>query len=235
MLMELDAAILEARFDDDIHVLVFTGHGENYFCAGANIQMLREVDQGFRYNFFLCFSETMKRLEQTPKLVIAALNGHAVGGGFEIALACDIRIARADAGTVGLPEINLGLLPGGGGISRLTRMVGKGLTMQLVLEGEKMSFDRACSLGLINHVWPTASHEQFMDQVWNYAHGFRSPHKAPLAVARAKRAVQLAYDNSIEQGTSIERELLAQVLGSDDATEGLDAWLEKREPQFQGK
>jgi enoyl-CoA hydratase/carnithine racemase len=235
MLTELDGLITEARFDDDVRVLVITGHGENYFCAGANINMLREVDPGFRYNFFLYTSETMSRLEHTPKLVIAALNGHAVGGGFEIALACDIRIARADAGTVGLPEINLGILPGGGGTQRLARMVGKGCAMQLVLEGEKLSFDRAASLGLINHVWSTSSHAQFMEQVLGYAHGFCSPHKAPLAVAKAKRAVQAAYETTIEQGVGIERELLAQVLCSEDAQEGLAAWLEKRDPRFHGK
>lgn len=235
MLTELDGLITEARFDDDVRVMVITGHGENYFCAGANINMLREVDPGFRYNFFLYASETMSRLEHTPKLVIAALNGHAVGGGLEIALACDIRIARADAGTVGLPEINLGILPGGGGTQRVARMVGKGIAMQLVLEGEKLSFDRAASLGLINHVWSTTTHGQFMEQVLGYAHGFCSPGKAPLAVAKAKRAVQAAYETTIEQGVGIERELLAQVLCSEDAQEGLGAWLEKRDPRFQGK
>jgi enoyl-CoA hydratase len=235
MLTELDGCITDARFDDDVHVIVITGRGENYFSAGANINMLREVDPGFRYNFFLYASETMSRLEHTPKLVVAALNGHAVGGGLEIALACDIRIARGEAGTVGLPEINLGILPGGGGTQRVARMVGKGCAMQLVLEGEKLSFERAAEIGLINHVWKTATHAEFMEQVLGYAHGFTTPGKATLAVAKAKRAVQAAYETPIEQGVGIERELLAQALCSADAEEGLRAWLEKRDPEFQGK
>ena len=235
MLTELDACITDARFDDDVHVLVITGHGENYFSAGANIKMLREVDPGFRYNFFLYASETMSRLEHTPKLVVAALNGHAVGGGLEIALACDIRIARTDAGSVGLPEINLGIIPGAGGTQRLARVMGKGHAMQMVLEGEKIPFDRAMDLGLINHVWSTKTHAEFIEQVLGYAHGFTLPGKATLAIAKAKRAVQAAYETPIEQGVGIERELLAQSLCSDDADEGLSAWLDKRDPEFGGR
>jgi enoyl-CoA hydratase len=235
MLTELDGIITDARFDDDVRVIVITGHGENYFSAGANITMLREVDPGFRYNFFLYASETMSRLENTPKIVIAALNGHAVGGGFELALACDIRIARADAGTVGLPEILLGLIPGGGGTQRLARMVGKGAAMQMILEGEKIPFDRAQSLGLVHHVWTSSTHLAFMDRVLEYARRFTAPDKAPLALAKAKRAVQAAFETSIDQGVGIERELLAPLLCSNDLREGLDAWTEKRRPEFQGK
>ncbi len=235
MLSEFDGCITDARFDDDVRVLVVTGHGENYFCAGANIHMLREVDPGFRYNLFLYASETMSRLEHTPKLVIAALNGHAVGGGLEIALACDLRIGRAGEATVGLPEINLGILPGGGGTQRLARMMGKGHAMQLVLEGGNIPFERAQELGLINHVWETATHSEFMEQVLGYAHGFTVPGKAALAVAKAKRAIQAAFETSIEQGGGMERELLAQALCSEDAEEGLAAWVEKRDPEFQGR
>ncbi|PIE06314.1 MAG: enoyl-CoA hydratase [Sorangium cellulosum] len=235
MLTELDACITDARFDDDVHVLVLTGHGENYFCAGANINMLREVKPGFRYNFFLYASELMSRLEHTPKLVIAALNGHAVGGGFELAMACDIRIARAQFGTIGLPEINLGFPPGSGGTQRLARLVGKGHAMQLVVEGEKIPFERGLDIGLLNYVWNTNSHAQFMEEVLGYAHKFTSPSKGPLAVGKTKRAIQAAYEMPIEQGSGMERELLAQLLGTEDASEGLNAWIEKRKPKFQGR
>ena len=112
---QLDEAILKARFDDDVHVIVLRGKGDRFFSAGANIGMLNAVTPGFKYFFCLHANETLLRLEHTPKLVIAALNGHTVGGGLEIAMAADIRIARKDSGKIGLPEVTLGVLPGTGG------------------------------------------------------------------------------------------------------------------------
>src|SRR6186997_2021249 len=149
MMKDLDSAILEARFDNDVHVIVITGHGEKFFCAGANINMLREADSTFKYYFCLHANETISRLEQTPKLVIAALNGHAVGGGLEVALACDMRIARAGEFQLGLPEVALGVLPGTGGTQRLARLLGKSRAIEMMVEGSKMSFGRAAELGLV--------------------------------------------------------------------------------------
>ena len=114
MMRELDAAVLDARMDDAVHVIVITGAGEKFFCAGAGIGMLKDATPEFKYYFCLHANETLNRLEQTPKLVIAALNGHTVGGGLEVALAADLRIAKKDAGKIGLPEVALGVLPGTG-------------------------------------------------------------------------------------------------------------------------
>ena len=235
MMKDLDAAILDARFDNDVHVIVITGHGEKFFCAGANINMLRESDPTFKYYFCLHANETLSRLEHTPKLTIAALNGHTVGGGLEIALACDLRVARKGAGKLGFPEVTLGVLPGTGGTQRLARLIGKSRAIQLMCEGQTFDFDTALELGLVNAVWETASHRDFMDTVLGYGRTFTPPNRAALAVGRIKRAVQTGFEVGLEQGLSLERELQAELFTSEDANEGLLAYTEKRKPVFQGK
>lgn len=235
MMKDLDAAILDARFDNDVHVLVLTGHGDKFFCAGANINMLREADPTFKYYFCLHANETLSRLEQTPKLCIAALNGHTVGGGLEIAMACDLRIARRGTGKVGLPEVALGVLPGTGGTQRLARLVGKSRAIQMMCEGQTFDFDAALGCGLVNHVVEAASNEGFIAKVLEYAHRFTPPGKATLAVGGIKRAVQSGMDMGLEQGLALERELQAKLWSSEDAREGLTAYSEKRTPSFQGK
>src|SRR5216117_2502058 len=154
MMRQLDEAILKARMDDNVHVVLLRGKGEKFFSAGANIKMLSEVTPRFKYYFCLHANETLNRLEQTPKLVIAALNGHSVGGGLEIAMAADIRIALKGAGKVGLPEVTLGVLPGTGGTQRLARLINKSLAIELMTTGETFDFDKAKELGIINYVWP---------------------------------------------------------------------------------
>src|SRR5207237_6012354 len=139
----LDACVLEARMDDAVHVIVLRGAGEKFFCAGANIRMLSEVTPQFKYYFCLHANETLNRLEQTPKLVIAAMNGHTVGGGLEVAMAADMRIALKGAGKVGLPEVTLGVLPGTGGTQRLCRIVGKSKAIEVMIEGGLFDFEEA--------------------------------------------------------------------------------------------
>ncbi|PYX82741.1 MAG: enoyl-CoA hydratase, partial [Acidobacteria bacterium] len=138
---QLDEAILNARMDNNAHVLLLTGVGDKFFSAGANIKMLSSVDPTFKYYFCLHANEMLLRLEHTPKLVIAAINGHCVGGGLEIAMACDLRIARKDAGKIGLPEVNLGVLPGTGGTQRLSRLVGKSRAIELMVTGNTFTFE----------------------------------------------------------------------------------------------
>ena len=153
MMSQLDAAILKARFDDNVHVIVIRGEGDKFFSAGAGIDMLNSVTPTFKYYFCLHANETLTRLEQTPKLVIAALNGHTVGGGLEIALACDIRIARKGAGKIGLPELNLGVLPGTGGTQRMARALPKNKAIELMAEARLMDFEEALDLDLINYIY----------------------------------------------------------------------------------
>ena len=207
MLKELDACILEARFDNDVHVIVVTGHGDKFFSAGANINMLREADTTFKYYFCLHANETISRLEQTPKLCIAAINGHCVGGGLEIALACDMRIARNGEFQLGLPEVALGVLPGTGGTQRLSRLVGKARAIELMVEGSKMNAQRAVDLGIVNKVWQAESADEFLRMVVDYAHAFCPPSGAAMAVGRIKRAVQSGLEMGIEQGLAFEREV----------------------------
>jgi len=150
---QLDEAILKARMDNDVHVIVLTGVGDKFFSAGANIKMLASVDPTFKYYFCLHANEMLLRLEHTPKLVIAAINGHCVGGGLEIAMAADLRIARKDAGKIGLPEVNLGVLPGTGGTQRLSRLVGKSKAIELMITGNTFSFEEAQEFGIVNDIF----------------------------------------------------------------------------------
>src|SRR6185369_291634 len=149
---ELDEAILTARMDSSVHVIVITGSGEKFFCAGATIGMLREATPDFKYYFCLHANETLNRLEQTSKLVIAALNGHTVGGGLEVALAADLRIARKGAGKIGLPEVALGVLPGTGGTQRLARLLGKSRALELMVTGKTFTFEEAAQICLVNQI-----------------------------------------------------------------------------------
>jgi enoyl-CoA hydratase len=235
MFKELDACILEARFDDDVHVVVVTGHGDTYFCAGENIHMLREADESFKYYFCLHANETLLRFENTPKLIIAAINGHCVGGGLELAMACDVRIARAGTFQIGLPEVGLGILPGMGGTQRLVRLMGKGRALEMLIEGQNLPVENAQALGLVHKVWATETHEEFMRQVIDYAREFCPPGRSPLAVGQIKRAVHTATETPIEQGLALERELQQRLFASQDAREGLAAFTQKREPAFRAR
>jgi enoyl-CoA hydratase/carnithine racemase len=229
---QIDDHILSARMDENVHVILITGAGDKFFSAGANIAMLNQADPTFKYYFCLHANETMLRLEQTPKLVIAAINGHCVGGGLEIALAADIRVARPNAGKVGLPEVNLGVLPGTGGTQRLSRIVGKSKAIELMAMGATFSVEEAKELGLINAILEGAD---FRTAALEYARQFCPPNKAAKAVGHIKRAVQSGWELPIESGLALERELQQRLFTSDDAKEGIAAYVEKRKAKFSAK
>src|SRR5438067_9626976 len=229
---ELDECILKARMDDDVYVIVMRGAGEKFFSAGANIKMLSEVTPQFKYFFCLHANETLLRLEQTPKLVIADLNGHTVGDGLEIPLACDIRIARRNAGKVGRREVGLGVLPGTGGTQRMARALPKNKAIELMTEGKLFSFEEAQELGLINYIYEA---EGYWDKVMDYARAFCPPNKASKTVGRIKRSVQSGAEVALAEGLALERELQQLCFQSEDAKEGIAANIEKRKGTFAGR
>src|SRR5262245_13238868 len=235
MMQQLDECILAARMDEGVQVIVITGRGEKFFCAGANISMLATVTPEFKYYFCLHANETLSRLEQTPKLVIAAINGHCVGGGLEVAMAADLRVARRGAGKMGLPEVSLGVLPGTGGTQRLARLVGKSKAIELMAAGELFDFEKSEALGLVNRIIDASDGADFMKQVMEYARQFTTPNKASRAVGRIKRAVQTGAEIPLESGLALERELQQQLFQSADAKEGLDAYVNKRKAEFKGR
>ena len=232
MMRQLDEAILRARMDESVHVIVLRGAGEKFFSAGANIAMLQKADPQFKYYFCLHANETLSRLEQTPKLVIAALNGHTVGGGLEVAMACDIRLAKKEGGKIGLPEVNLGVLPGTGGTQRLLRVVGRSRALELMVTGRTMGFEEAQEMGLIHEIY---ERDSFWEDVKAYARQFCPPNKAARAVGRIKRSVVSGAEISFQEALALERELQQLLFTSEDAKEGLAAYVEKRQPQFKNK
>jgi enoyl-CoA hydratase len=232
MMREIDGAVLQARMDPSVHAIVVRGDGDKFFCAGADIKMLTEADPGFKYYFCLHANETLNRLEQTPKVVIAALNGHCVGGGLEIALAADLRVAKKGGGKIGLPEVHLGVLPGTGGTQRLARALGRSRAFELMATGRTFSFEEAAQLGLVHEVFAA---ETFDAQVEEYAAQFLPPSRASKAVGLIKRAVVSGLETGFGEGLALERELQQRLFESDDAREGLAAYVARRPPQFTGR
>ena len=234
MMRDLDEALLRARFDDEIQVIVIAGAGEKFFCAGADIALLERLTPTQKYFFCLHANETLQRLEHTPKLVIGALSGHCVGGGLEIALACDLRVARRGSGKCGLPEVTLGVLPGTGGTQRLARTVGRSRAIELMASGRTFDYDEAEKLGLVNSVRDGKDDASFLDAVLGYARSFTTPDKAALSVGHIKAAVQGGVDVPLDVGLALERELQAKLFASLDAKEGIGAFVEKRTARFRG-
>jgi len=235
MMRDLDEAILRARFDDDVFAIVLAGAGDKFFCAGADIAMLNDVTPSFKYAFCLHANETLSRLEQTPKLVVAALGGHTVGGGLEIALAADLRVARRGSGKCGLPEVSLGVLPGTGGTQRMARAVGRSRSIELMASGRTFDYDEAHALGIVDRVQDAADEQAFLEQTLEWVADFCPPRRAGLSVGLIKRAVTSGLEMPLESGLALERELQARLFVSADAREGIAAFVEKRPAHFEGR
>ncbi|HYK93778.1 MAG TPA: enoyl-CoA hydratase/isomerase family protein [Thermoplasmata archaeon] len=230
MMHELNAAIEEMRFADDARVIVLTSGVPGFFSAGADIEMLKRSQPDFKAMFCLYCQETLNKFAETPKLVIAAINGHCVGGGLEIALSCDLRMMAKDSGKIGLPEVTLGVLPGTGGTQRLPRLVGPSRALDLMITGRLLSPEEALHMGLVNYVYPK---ETFAEDVQKYASALA--HGPSRAVSLIKRSVMEGIEMPIDAGLSLERELQNRLFITEDAKEGLAAFVEKRKPSFKGR
>lgn len=230
MMNELDQAIEELRFDDEAKVLVLTSGVPGVFSAGADIEMLKRSAPDFKAMFCLHCQETLNKFAVTPKVVIAALPGHTVGGGLEIALACDLRMMAKDSGRIGLPEVNLGVLPGTGGTQRLPRLIGASRALDMMITGRLITPDEALAIGLINYVFPK---ETFQADVQAYASNLA--HGPSRAVSLIKRSVVEGVEMPLVAGLALERELQNRLFITDDAKEGISAWLERRPASFKGR
>ncbi|HXU81477.1 MAG TPA: enoyl-CoA hydratase-related protein [Polyangia bacterium] len=230
LVADLDATLQAFSHEDEpLPVLVVTGAGEKAFCAGADLKERRAMSLDETRAFLRELNATVDALASYPQPVIAALNGAAYGGGLELALACDIRIA-AQGIELGLPEVRLGILPGAGGTQRLSRLCGLATAKELILTGRRIDAARAQALGLVSAVVPPA---ELRAEALRWATELATA--GPLAVAQAKSAIDAGFGEPLEQGLAMEREAYEIVLGSEDRNEGLRAFAEKRKPNFTGK
>ncbi|HEY3027835.1 MAG TPA: enoyl-CoA hydratase-related protein [Pyrinomonadaceae bacterium] len=226
---EEGAAVLEwLQEDDNVRVVVITGAGDKAFIAGADIAEFAGRTALMQRAVMLGRS-LFTAIDVFPKPVIAMINGYCLGGGCELALACDLRIA-SEAASFGQPEINLGIIPGGGGTQRLTRLIGEGKAMEMILTGEIIDAQTAFNLGLVNHVVPA---DQLAAKTMEIAN--RIAEKSPIALRLAKEAVKLASRSNLDEGLRREVDLFALCFSSEDKNEGVGAFLEKRKPNFTGK
>jgi enoyl-CoA hydratase len=223
------AAVLdELRANDSVRVVVITGAGDKAFIAGADIAEFADRNAITQREVMLERS-LFNAIDSFPKPIIAMVNGYCLGGGCEVALACDLRIASERA-SFGQPETNLGIIPGGGGTQRLTRLVGEGKAMELILTGEIIDAHTAFMIGLANHVVPADQLETKTMEIAN-----RIAEKSPIALRLAKEAIKLASRSNMDEGLRREVDLFALCFSSADKDEGVKAFLEKRKPEFKGK
>ena len=226
MVTELGAAIDEAADDATSRVVVLRSASEKFFCAGADIKAFLANDVDANMEMIRTAHAALRSIAAADKPFVAWIAGHALGGGLEIALACDLRYAAQGSFRLGTPEVTLGLLPGNGGSQRLPRLIGRGPALELLLTGRAVTPDEALGLGLVGGLF--ADDDAFAAHVQKLAAG------PPVAMAAIKRCVHEGAEQTLDEGLALERELIEQLFRSKDATEGLTAFVEKREPEFVG-
>src|SRR3989454_8328328 len=227
---ELDAAIDEARRDDAVKAILVRSANEKFFSAGADVSVFARSDMDTQNAFVVCANEAIGKLEQTPKVVIASINGHCLGGGLEIALCCDFRIAAEGSYRIGLPEVALGLLPGTGGTQRLPRLIGRQKALDFMLRGTTMPPQDALAAGIVDEVVPASELvNKAIERAKVYATG------PTFAIGRIKLATVQGFGMRLEEGLKREREHLIELFKSEDAKEGVTAFVEKRKPNYKGK
>ena len=232
LMHDLSRVIDEVRFDDEVDVCILASKLDGMWSAGADINLLATSTPDYKAMFCLDCQETLNKMEATPKPFVAAIDGHCVGGGLEIALACDLRFASDGPWKIGLPEVTLGVLPGTGGTQRLPRLVGKSRAIDLMATGRTLSPKEALEWGILNRVFPR---DRFWADTMAFATSLAYPNHAARAVGLIKRSVVEGIEIPLHEGLALERELQNRLFAMGDAKEGFRAFLEKRKPKFQGK
>jgi enoyl-CoA hydratase/carnithine racemase len=227
---ELDAAIEEARRDDAVKAILLRSANEKFFSAGADVSVFAKSGLDEQNAFVVCANEAMAKFESTPKVVVAAIGGHCLGGGLEMALCCDFRIAAEGSYRVGLPEVTLGLLPGTGGTQRLPRLIGRQKALDLMLTGLTLVPQEALAAGIVDAVVPTGELlDRSLALLKPYVTG------PTFAIGRIKKAAVLGLGMPLDEGLKLERQLLIELFKSEDAKEGVTAFVEKRKPTYKGR
>ncbi|MFB4165876.1 enoyl-CoA hydratase/isomerase family protein [Alteribacillus sp. JSM 102045] len=227
---ELNAAIDDIRFDSDIKVAILMSDMPKFFSAGADVNFLKSADPRFKTQFCLFCNETLDKIARSPQIWIACLEGHTVGGGLEMALACDLRFMGDQAGKIGLPEISLGVLAGTGGTQRLLRQVGHSKALDMNITGETISPQEALDINLVDKVFPQ---EETREKTLAYAE--KITNHATYAASNIKLSIMNGKEMPLNVAIRYEGELQNLLFRSDDAQEGLSAFLEKREANWSGK
>lgn len=228
-ILEISLRIADARQDENVKVIVITGVGDRAFCAGADLNMMKNINAYKGMRLSQIGQKLTKEIEELEKPVIAAINGYALGGGLELAMACDLRIASENA-KLGQPEVNVGLIPGWGGTQRLPQFVGKGKAKEMIFTGKRIDAKTAEQLGLVNKVVPL---EQLKSTVEKLASELMN--KPPIAIELAKQLINSSIETDLKVGLRNEAEAFGVLTSTEDFTEGVTAFLEKRKPQYKGR